>query len=53
MINSLIGTMPINLHDLNGKEVHATARTMQKTVLECQMVTGGKKGAKKRKENIS
>lgn len=52
IINSPIGTMPINLHDLNGKGVHVTARTMQKTVLECQAtrwLQEGKKVLKKKK----
>lgn len=57
IINSPIGTMPINLHDLNGKGVHSTARTMQKTMLECQAIRwlqegGGKDAKKKRKHTI-
>lgn len=55
IINSPIGTMPINLHDLNGKGVHSTARTMQKTMLECQAIRWlweGKKDAKKKRKHI-
>ena len=57
IISSAAGTMPINLHDLNGKEVQvtSTARTMKKTMLEhwaIRWLQEGKRKILKRKHTV-